>query len=96
MVEENKSLVTNREFNLSILITIIKRHWLSPVFYVFIFSLSAFLYLRYTKPIYQSTSVLQIVEEDRVGEVLGENSTIASNTDLSKEIELLKRAQKFD
>jgi len=95
VAEQDKTLLINKEFNLAIVITILKRHWISPVFYIFIFSLFAFVYLRYTKPIYKATSVLQIIDEDRVGAVLGEN-TIENNTDLSKEIELLRSEVLFN
>ncbi len=50
----------------------------------------AFFYLRYTKPLYRSSAKLQIIEEDRVGDVLGTRSAMKDDQILSKEVELLK------
>ena len=83
-------MFSNTEFDIRILFIIIKRHWFTPVFLVLLFSIGSYLYLRYTKPIYKSTSILQIIEEDKVGDVLGQNTLIQQSTDLSKEIELLR------
>ena len=89
MVEE-KSIFSNKEFDLKILSIILGRHWISTLIIIFLFGFGAFLYLRYTKPAYKSTSILQIIEEDKVGAVLGQNIQNQQATDLSKEIELLR------
>ena len=89
MIEE-KSIFSNKEFDLRILFIILGRHWISPLMIIILFGLGSFLYLRYTKPIYKSTSILQIIEEDKVGDVLGQSMRNQQSTDLSKEIELLR------
>jgi uncharacterized protein involved in exopolysaccharide biosynthesis len=89
-VIEEKSIFSNKEFDLRILFIILGRHWISPLMIIILFGLGSFLYLRYTKPIYKSTSTLQIIEEDKVGDVLGRSMTNQQSTDLSKEIELLR------
>ncbi len=90
---DKQGLIINTEFNPAIVSIILRRHWLTPVLFITFFSLGAFIYLRYTKPIYQSTCILQIIEEDRTGQVLGnesDNNIINTETDISKEIELLR------
>ena len=69
---------------------IIQRYWKSPIYFVLFFGLIAFIYLRYTKPLYQSNAVLQIVEEDKVSEVLGEVTAASQGTNINQEVEFLR------
>jgi len=78
-VGQEKKLIINKEFNPIILGEIISRHWYLPFVYMSIFAAIAFMYLRYTKPVYQSSAVLQLVEQDRVKQALGEGAlTVAA------------------
>jgi tyrosine-protein kinase Etk/Wzc len=86
---QEKQLVVNKEFNPMIIGVILRRHWKIPFYFILIFSFIAFLYLRYTKPVYSVNSILQIVEEDKVGEVLGTVATSQKRTDISQEVEFL-------
>ena len=88
-----RKLIVNKDYNPLILGEILRKHWFAPILFIVFFSTVAFFYLRYTKPIYQSNAVIQIVEEDRVKEVLGKDAfTDRESADggLSKYIELLK------
>ena len=69
---------------------IIQRYWKSPIYFVLFFCLIAFIYLRYTKPLYESNAVLQIVEEDKVSQVLGEVTAAAQGTNINQEVEFLR------
>ncbi len=69
---------------------IIQRHWKSPIYFILFFSFIAFIYLRYTKPLYESNAVLQIVEEDKVSEVLGEVTSAKQATNINQEVEFLR------
>jgi capsular exopolysaccharide synthesis family protein len=84
------SLIINKEFNIIILINVLRKHWYKPLIISAFGLITAFLYLRYTKQTFESTSTIQIVEEDRVKDVLGDKGVVQSNTDLSEEIELLR------
>ena len=88
-----RKLIVNKDYNPLILGEILRKHWFAPILFIVFFSTVAFFYLRYTKPIFQSKAVIQIVEEDRVKEVLGKDAfTDRESADggLSKYIELLK------
>ena len=86
-----KKLITNKQFNPMIVEIIIKRHWKSPVFFVALFSIIAYLYVRYTKPMYETKAVLQIVEENKVTDILGKEAVnVSQGSNLTQEVELLR------
>ena len=89
MADKNK-ISLNTEFNPLILRMILKRHWYLPLLYIFVFGLLAFFYLRYTKPIYRSNAIIQIIQDDQTSNILGTSSLVSDQNIMSKEIELLK------
>lgn len=80
----------NKEFNPLILTTVLKRNW----YWILVFPIIAFtlgyFYLRYTKPIYDSNSIIQIQETDQGKQVLNIENLNSSQNALSSNIELLK------
>ena len=84
MAEKQEISKFNTEFNPQILGVIIRRHWFLPFLWVAIFTTLGFFYLRYTKPTYRSDAKIQIIEEDRVNEVLGQESIIKGDQSLNK------------
>ena len=92
MAEDKQQIAFNTNFNPQIIREIVRRHWFLPIIYIFLFSTIAFFYLRYTKPMYRSSAKIQIIEEDKVSDVLGERekNVIKDNQILNKELELLK------
>ncbi len=50
----------------------------------------AFFYIRYTKPVYRSNTIIQIIQDDQTSRVLGTASIGIDKNILSKEVELLK------
>jgi len=85
------SYIINKDFNPIVLENVIRKHWYKPLILIGISLIIAFTYLRYKKPIYESNASLQVIQEDRVKEVLGtESSPIAASNDISKEVELLR------
>ena len=92
MAVDKQQIALNTNFNPQIIREIVRRHWFLPIIYIFLFSTIAFFYLRYTKPIYRSSAKIQIIEEDKVRDVLGtiEQNVIDDNQILNKELELLK------
>ena len=90
MADLNSYLI-NKDFNPIVLENVIRKHWYKPFIFIGISLIIAFTYLRYKKPIYESNASLQVIEEDRVKEVLGtESSPITASNDISKEVELLR------
>ena len=90
MADKDQKIALNTEFNPMILRIIIRRHWFLPVLYSLIFSAIGFFYIRYTKPIFRSSSIIQIIQDDQTSNVLGTESLISDKNILSTEIELLK------
>lgn len=88
MDSENK-LVLNKEFDIQVLLTVIKRSWFWIPFIVAFFITGAFLYLRYTKPVFESNALLQVVSEDQ-GESVLNIKNVNAKPSISKEIQLLK------
>ena len=94
--EKDNKIALNTEFNSQILGTVIRRHWFLPIIYVSFVCALAFFYLRYTKPMYRSNAVIQIIEEDKVSDVLGKSAFVMDDRVLSKEVELLKSDVLFE
>ena len=84
------SIILNKEFNPIILKNVLRRHWYKPLVLLCIGIITSFIYLRYTKQTFESSSTIQVVEEDRVKDVLGEQGIAQQSTDISKEVELLR------
>jgi tyrosine-protein kinase Etk/Wzc len=93
---ENKGFIVNKEFDVSILKTVLSRLWWVPVLLVLIAMSGAYLYLRYTKPMYESSMIIQVEEQDNAKEILNvENINIRKN-DLSATIELMRSELMFE
>ena len=88
--------ILNKEFNAIILNNVLRKHWYKPVILVVFGIITAFIYLRYTKQTFESSSIIQLVEEDKVKDVLGDKGIVQASTDLSKEIEFLRSDVLFD
>lgn len=84
------AILINKEFNSIIFQNVIRKHWYKP-FILFGFGLLlSFIYLRYTKQQFESVATIQVIEEDRVKDVLGSQGISQQTNDLSKEVELLR------
>ena len=66
----------NKEFNALILNNVLRKHWNKPVILVVFGIITAFIYLRYSKQTYESSSIIQLVEEDKVKDVLGDKGIV--------------------
>ena len=97
-IGQEKKLIVNKEFNPIILGQIISRHWYLPFIIMAIFAGIAYIYLRYTKPVYQSSAVLQLVEEDKMKQALGDKAlgVVNQGADLNKTIEFLRSEFLFE
>jgi len=91
---QEKGLVINSEFNPAILSTVIKRSWYWIIFIVGICLMLSFLYVRYSKPIFESSAIIQVVNEDPGADVIGLEN-INNKKTISKEIQLLNSQYLF-
>jgi tyrosine-protein kinase Etk/Wzc len=90
-----KALIINKEYDPVILQTVLKRYWWWPVLFVLVFSGLAYTYLRYTKPVYESSLVIQIVNEDLSRELI-DVENINNRSDVSSEVELMRSQFLFE
>jgi tyrosine-protein kinase Etk/Wzc len=92
---EKSGFIVNKDFNPSIVLLILKRNWyVLPLFLVMLF-IGAFLYLRYTQPIFESRSTIQLGDRDQGQEILDIKS-FSEKKDLSTTIELLRSQFLFE
>lgn len=98
MKEENVSeggIIKNREFDVTIFSNVLKKTWyFIPIIFLF-FIILTYLYLRYTKPVFESSTVIQLISEDQGADVLNIKS-INESSSLSREIELLRSQLLFE
>lgn len=85
----------NKEFNIQIVQTILKRNWYWPIIFPILFFSLGYLYLRYTKAVFESSAVIQIQDKDQGKEVL-DIENIGNKNNLSSNIELLKSPVLFE
>ena len=79
----------NKEFDLDILLGVLRRQWLVfPILFAIAFA-SGYIYLRYTKPVYDSNAVIQRGSQDEGKRILDIES-FESEGSLSEDVELLK------
>lgn len=91
----SKSIVINKTYDSSIFRTIIKRLWWWPVLFMGIMSMFAFIYLRYTKPVYESNLILQIASEENGKEILNLES-VGGRDEYYSQLELLRSQLLFE
>ncbi|MGC6434462.1 MAG: Wzz/FepE/Etk N-terminal domain-containing protein, partial [Crocinitomicaceae bacterium] len=88
--------IVNKEFDIQIIFTVLRRNWWIPVLLAAFFWTLAFFYLRYTKPTYQSNIIIQLESKDKAKEVMDIQGIQKDPNDLSYEIELLKSQLLFN
>lgn len=85
-----KSFIINKGYDPLILRTVLKRFWWWPISFIICFILVAFVYLRYTKPMYESSMVLQLADKDSAKDVLDIENINSKDNELSSVVELLR------
>jgi capsular exopolysaccharide synthesis family protein len=86
---ERKISNLNDEFDLKLFLKVAKRNSAWIVLFFIISFLMAFLYLRYTYPIYEAKTVIQIALADKNSKLIFDKE-FSSQSDISSKIELLK------
>lgn len=87
---KNKAPSINDTFNPIILRNVLARHWYKPLVVFLLIFIAIFLYLRYTKPIYEAQAVLQVIQENKTQQILGEDAVMTNQRSLSEDVELLR------
>lgn len=95
MASSSNKIFINNTFDLDILKIILKRNWYWIVLFFALAITAAFFYLRYTKPLYESKSLIQISAENQGADVLDFNK-FEDESSISKEIELLRSQLLFE
>ncbi|PHR48826.1 MAG: hypothetical protein COA32_05005 [Fluviicola sp.] len=95
MEKRNNSIYVNTNFDTDILRIVIRKNWIWLMLIATILLSSAFLYLRYTKPVYESKMLIQISNEDQGADVL-DFKNIKEDASISREIELLRSEYLFE
>ncbi len=86
----NNSFIVNKTFDPLILRTILKRYWWWPLVFIITLGALAYTYLRYTKPVYESSLVLQLSNKDDARVILDMQNLNSRGDQLSGIIELLR------
>jgi len=88
MEEKRKISKYNNEYNSYLLRTVLKKNlWLIILFFIIIISI-IWAFLRYTQPIYQAKTIIQLNTENRVTELISSN-TLARDNSLENRVEVL-------
>lgn len=96
MAVQKGGFIINKTYDPLIFRTVIRRNWWWPLVFLGFTMLIAFFYLRYTKPIYESSLDLQLSNEDNAKEII-EIENINSKKDLYfSDLELLKSQLLFE
>lgn len=91
----NDSFFITKEYDGFILKTVLKRNFWIPLLLVAICFSVAFFYLRYFQPVFQSSTIIQINNDDKAKDVL-DIENINSDPSLNSEIELLRSQLIFE
>ena len=92
---EESSFIVNKDFKPQVLNLVFKRFWFAIPLCLFFFGLGAFLYLRYTQPVYLSSAVVQLSGKDQSSEILGVHAP-TDKKEIGKIMELLKSPLLFE
>lgn len=87
---KEKVKIVNKEFDIQILLTVLRRFWWIPVLFISILWVVAFLYLRYTKPTYESNMMIQLGSQDNAKDIMEIEGINRGDDNMSAEVELLK------
>jgi uncharacterized protein involved in exopolysaccharide biosynthesis len=85
---ERVGFIVNKDFKPNIFFLVLRRNWYFTPIILALFLSMAFLYLRYTPPVYESKSIVQLGDKDQGQEILDIKS-FSEKKDLSKTTELL-------
>lgn len=89
MAANSNKIFVNNSFDLDVVKIILRRNWYWLVLLLAIALTAAFFYLRYTKSLYESRSLIQISSENQGADIL-DFKNFDEESQMSKDIELLR------
>ena len=92
----NKGIIINKSYDPLIMRTVVRRYWWWAALLVLAFASFAYIYLRYTKPTFESSMVLQLGDKDSAKDVLDIENINTKNNELSSVVELLRSELLFE
>lgn len=95
MNSQKGKIFVNTNFDFKVVKIVIKRNWYWCAIISFLLILSAFIYLRYTKPVYESKMLIQLNSENQGADILDFKDVRKEGT-IAKEIELLRSQLLFE
>jgi capsular exopolysaccharide synthesis family protein len=90
------SFFITKDFDLQIVKTVLRREWWIPVICIFSCLTFAFFYLRYTKPVYESTMLIQLASNDKAKELLDIDNINSDASSFNSNLELLRSEMLFE
>jgi capsular exopolysaccharide synthesis family protein len=91
-----ESFFITKEFDVQVVKTVLKRKWWIPLVCILSSVTIAFFYLRYTKPVYESTMVIQLANNDKAKELLDIENINSDASTFNSNIELLRSEMLFE
>ncbi|MEI6764146.1 MAG: polysaccharide biosynthesis tyrosine autokinase [Bacteroidota bacterium] len=86
----NKKIsIINDELDLKLLLFIARKNIYFPIIFIIIAIIGAVLYLRYTHPVYESNSIIQIQTNEEANKILGVQD-MGSESELPRKIEVMR------
>ena len=64
------NFIINKSYDPLIFRTVIKRYWWWPALFMLLLFGAAFFYLRYTKPVFESSLILQLASQDNAKDII--------------------------
>lgn len=95
MNSQKSNIFVNTSFDLKVLKIVIKRNWYWCAIISLLLVITAFLFLRYTKPVYESKMLIQLNSENQGADILDFKDVRKEGT-IAKEIELLRSQLLFE
>ena len=92
----NTGIIINKSYDPLILRTVLKRYWWWAALLVIAFASFAYIYLRYTKPTFESSMVLQLGDKDSAKDVLDIENINSRDNEISSIVELLRSELLFE
>lgn len=89
------SFFITKDFDPFVLKIVLKRNWWVPLLILFGCLSFAFFYLRYSKPVYQSNVLIQLVDDDKAKDLINIEN-VNSQGNLESDIELLRSQLLFE
>jgi capsular exopolysaccharide synthesis family protein len=89
-VNTNPKKEINKEFDIDIFTNTFKKNWYWIPIFIGIFLATAFVYLRYTKPVFEARTVIQLGNIDEGKKVIDIDNVSTIGDELSSNVELLK------